>query len=395
MIKKFFLRCILIIRSAFSVIYINILILFSKSKNKNFFFFYYPRELTTGIHTFYIENLFENFLLDSTVMFGHKAHNMKLDKNYIYIKESFLKFILGVDIFISTAVCDKFIKKSKKIYLNHHIYDSPLVSFEKEQKLCERLSSYDVVFLASQNLIKLYYEMFARHKDDQTIKIPELKEIGYPKFDFHEKKIKSLNIEKKGSILVSPTGIHGYPKFSLMYDLKKLLSNLLDKTDFDVIYRPHPLNRYDSKILEIIDSFKKNKKFFYDESDDYTEIFAKSFCMITDQSDTAYMFAFLTMRPVVFYSNDSLENFINSEEKKIKSFNYRNLNYYINRDKIGIIINDVTSISDKIITLNNEYKKYETSILKFRNEIKYLGQSQRRFDEEIKSLISEEKKGNN
>jgi len=112
MFKKFFLRCILIIKSVFSVIYINILILFSKAKNKKIFFFYYPRELATGIHTFYIEDLFKNFLLDSTVMFGHKTHHMKLDKNYIYIKESFLKFILGVDIFISTAVCDKFIKNS-------------------------------------------------------------------------------------------------------------------------------------------------------------------------------------------------------------------------------------------------------------------------------------------
>ena len=156
MFKKFFLRYTLIIRSVFSVIYINILILFSKSKNKKFFFFYYPRELVTGIHTFYIKNLFENFLLDSTVMFGHKAHNMKLDKNYIYIKESFLKFILGVDIFISTTICDKFIKKSKKIYLNHHIYDSPLVSFEKEQKLCERLSSYDVVFFGLTKFDKTF-----------------------------------------------------------------------------------------------------------------------------------------------------------------------------------------------------------------------------------------------
>ena len=112
--------------------------------------------------------------------------------------------------------------------------------------------------------------------------------------------------------------------------------------------------------------------------------------MIADHSDTAYMFAFLTMCPVVFYSNDNLENFINSEEKKIKSYNYKSLNYFINRDKIGMIINDVSSISDKINILNKEYKKYESSILTFRSEIKYLGQSKKRFDEEIKSLISKE-----
>ena len=55
-----------------------------------------------------------------------------------------------------------------------------------------------------------------------------------------------------------------------------------------------------------------------------------------------------------------------------------------------MIINDVSSISDKINILNKEYKKYESSILTFRSEIKYLGQSKKRFDEEIKSLISKE-----
>ena len=56
-------------------------------------------------------------------------------------------------------------------------------------------------------------------------------------------------------------------------------------------------------------------------------------CLLTDQSDTAYMFAFLTMRPVVFFSNKNLDNFINSKEEKTNLYNYRNLNYFINREK--------------------------------------------------------------
>ena len=116
MFKLFFHRLDLVIRSIFSLLYINILILFSKIKKK-IFFFYYPRKLATGIHTFYIEDLFENYLLNYTVIFAHEAYHLKLGKRYIYIKENFLKFIFGVDIFMSTAVCDKFIKKSKKIYL--------------------------------------------------------------------------------------------------------------------------------------------------------------------------------------------------------------------------------------------------------------------------------------
>ena len=110
--------------------------------------------------------------------------------------------------------------------------------------------------------------------------------------------------------------------------------------------------------------------------------------MIADHSDTAYMFAFLTMCPVVFYSNDNLENFINSKEDQVKSYNYKNLNYFINRDKIGMIINDLSSISEKINILNTDYRKYIPLITKFRSEIKYLGRSKERFEEEIKNLIS-------
>ena len=389
MLNFFFHRLTLFIRSVFSAFYINILILLSRVKNKKIFFFYYPRKLATGIHTFYIEDFFKVFLPEVTIIYGHEAHNMKLGKSYIYIKETLLKYVLGVDIFMSTAVCDKFIKNNKKIYLNHHIYDSPLVSFEKEKHLCKRLSSYDLVFIASQNLIKLYYDMFKRHNNDKKIRMPVLKEIGYPKFDFLEKKIEDLNSDNKTNILISPTNIAADPKFSLMNDLVGLIKELLDKTDFNIIYRPHPMNRYDPKIWEIRDMFKDEENFYYDTSDDYTKVFSKSFCMIADHSDTAYMFSFLTMCPVVFYSNNHLENFINSKEEDVKVYNYKNLNYCINRDKIGIIINDLSSIVSKINTLSLEYKKYAPSILKFRSEIKYLGKSKKRFEEEIRNTLSQ------
>ena len=53
---------------------------------------------------------------------------------------------------MSSNLCDKFIKDSIKIYLSHDIYDAPLVTYDKEQKLCERFSQYDIIFLSSKNL---------------------------------------------------------------------------------------------------------------------------------------------------------------------------------------------------------------------------------------------------
>jgi hypothetical protein len=373
-------------KSLFSTIVINILIVYSKMNKKKIIFFYHPRKLLTGIHTFYIEDLFRDYHQNFVLIYGHISQK-KLGKNYFFIKEGYFRFLLNVDFFMTTVLCDKFINNSKKVYLNHHIYDSPVVNVEKEQKICEKFSSYDVIFLPSQNLIKLFKEMFARYNNSSKIKIPILKEIGYPKFDFLEKKIKKNVKGQINNILISPTGIYGYPDFTMIYNLKDLIDELICKTDFNIIFRPHPLNRHDPNILQINKFFETNAKFHYDTSEDYSSVYSKSMCLLTDQSDTAYMFAFLTMRPVVFFSNKNLDNFINTEEKKTRLYNYRNLNYFINREKIGIIINQDTPISEKINKLSHELKKYELSISKIKKDIKYLGQSKKRFDEEINNLI--------
>jgi len=197
-------------KSLFSTIVINILIVYSKMNKKKIIFFYHPRKLLTGIHTFYIEDLFRDYHQNFVLIYGHISQK-KLGKNYFFIKEGYFRFLLNVDFFMTTVLCDKFINNSKKVYLNHHIYDSPVVNVEKEQKICEKFSSYDVIFLPSQNLIKLFKEMFARYNNSSKIKIPILKEIGYPKFDFLEKKIKKNVKGQINNILISPTGIYGYP----------------------------------------------------------------------------------------------------------------------------------------------------------------------------------------
>ena len=93
-------------------------------------------------------------------------------------------------------------------------------------------------------------------------------------------------------------------------------------------------------------------------------------------------------------SNNNLNNFITTKEEKIKFYNYGNLNYFINREKIGIIINQDISVSEKINNLKHELKKYELSISKLKKDIKYLGQSMERFDDEIKDLMYTKQKFN-
>ena len=338
-----------------------------------------------GIHTFYVEDLLEEFRKSSVIIYGYNDIK-SLGKNYFFIKSGYLKFLLSVDIFMSANVSDGLIKKSKKIYLNHHIYDSPLVNFQKEQTLCRRLSKYDVIFLPSQDLIKLFNETFARYSSFANIKKPTLIEIGYPKFDFLEKKINSIK-SFKNCILISPTNIYADPNFSLFNELDELIAELIDNTEFNIILRPHPVNRKNPEILKIKNKFNNSNKFIYDISEDYSLTFSKSICLITDQSDTAYMFAFLTKHPVVFYSNKNLEYFINSEESEIKKYSYRNLKYFKNREKVGTIIHQAKFVSEKINKIKDDLKKYELSISELKKEIRYLGKSKKKFIEEINKLL--------
>ena len=63
------------------------------------------------------------------------------------------------------------------------------------------------------------------------------------------------------------------------------------------------------------------------------------------------------------------------------------MHYFINREKIGIIIRNINSVANEINKLEKELKNYEFSIMEIKKEIKYLGQSKKRFYEEINSLI--------
>ena len=100
--------------------------------------------------------------------------------------------------------------------------------------------------------------------------------------------------------------------------------------------------------------------------------------MISDLSGTSFTYSFLTKRPVIFLS---------LRERLFKK-QYRNLDYYKDRKKIGLVISDVKKMSPSIKTILNSNKKYEKSISILKNKIDYLGKSKIKTVEEIKNILS-------
>jgi len=312
-----------------------------------------------------------------SIIYGHEV-NKNVGKKYFYIKQGYLKFILNIDLFISNFVCDVFTKNSIKIFMHHDIYDSPLVNDTKEKELFQRLIKYDYLFLPSRKSKIMFQNFFKKYNFDFKNKIPRLMETGYPKLDYLKENIQSYK-STNNSIVIAPTNPFTFGKLSMCNYLDELIDILLTNIESEIIFRPHPSNRKERKVIEIEKKFNKNPNFNLDISDNYLNIYLKSYCLITDLSGTAYTYAFLTKKPVIFFSKN---------EKLINNLGYNKLAFFEDREKIGIVIQNLSEIIYTVKNIKFIEKKIKNSIDLLEKDLSNLGNSKNR----IKQLINEIKK---
>jgi len=325
--------------SIFNLFLLNIYLFLKKIfSKKKVIFFYHPKENLTKIHSYYMEDFL--FKFDKyEIIFGSKI----LILRYFYIKESLLPYIYNIDIFLSNNVCNNFTHHSKRVYFHHDIYDTPLVEKKKEKELKKRLTKYDFVFLASKKSKYIFEKIFSNLK-----KKPKLLYLGYyPKLNY----LLNKNLVRKKinrNIIIAPTNFNGFPKLTMQPYLETLIKNLL-KIDYKIIYRPHPSNVKEKKVLALEKNFKNFKNFKLDTSSNYFNSYSSSNFMITDISGTAYTYAFFTKNPVFFFSPN---------EKRIKNSYYKNLSYFNDRNKIGkVFLKDKLMIAFFLKNKNNIFKK--------------------------------------
>ena len=289
-------------KAFFSLIKLNLVILLSKIffPKKIIIFFYWPKKHMIQNEN-YIEDLFDNLGKNFLVIFGFNSSNVAQHKHQYYIKYGSLKYIYNVDIFYDNVCVDLFTNKSIRIFMHHDIYDSPIIEKKKESNLFKRLIKYDFIFLSNNKNMLMFKNIFKKHNSDLNNKIPNLMEAGYPKLDYLKKKIKQNELIKN-DIIVAPTLYNHVEKYSMFDDLKKIIEILLINTTSKVIFRPHPTNKKTPIVLKIEKNFKNEKNFRFDTNNDYFDTYTKSMCLITDISGTAYTYAFLTKKPVIFFS---------------------------------------------------------------------------------------------
>ena len=264
--------------------------------------------------------------------------------NFFLIKPTYLKFLYGVDLFLSNNVCDKFTINSVKVYIHHDIYDTPLVENHKEKKLLVKLKKYNFIVVASKDSKKIFEKLF---KNNQDVKIVIFK---YLKINYILDKIKNNKKKNKTSILIAPTNYLSFPKISIQSKLNILFSKLL-KNNYEIIYRPHPSNMDDYKVISLKEKFEKYNNFYFDNSSDYLNSYEKSDYLLTDISGTAYTYVVTTKKPVFFLT-------INNSY--IRALKYNELNYFKNMNKVGWKINS----AEKIIQILKNKAKIDSKIKK-------------------------------
>jgi hypothetical protein len=366
-----------VVRNIYSVLILSLIIIYFKLKKKKIIFFYHPKKILTLIHKYYIEDLLEDMSENYSTIYGHEV-NKNIGKKYFYIKQGYLKFILNIDLFISNNVCDVFTKNSIRIYMHHDIYDTPLVSDKKEKELFLRLIKYDYLFLPNRQSIIMFQNFFKKNNSDFKNKIPRIMETGYVKLDYLRKNIHLDKTIKNNSIIIAPTNPFAIEKLSIFNYLDELIDILLANVKFEIMFRPHPSNRKDQKILKIVRTFKNNKNFYFDISENYSNTYSKSCCLITDLSGTAYTYAFFTKKPVIFCSKN---------EKLINELGYHKLAYFKDREKIGIIIQDLKQIKNTMDNIKFIEKKIKNSNDLLEKQMNYLGNSKIRIKQLIRKIL--------
>ena len=286
--------------------------------------------------------------------------------------------------FFSVNVCDKFIRKSVKIYMHHDVSTAPLVDINKEKELQKRLLNYNYIFVPEKKSQLMFEDLFLDNPFNFK-KVPVILSVGYCKLDYLIKKIEAhKNLEKY--IVIAPTDYRHVDELTIFDDLKNIIQILLNNSKYKIVFRPYPGNKKADKVLEIKNQFLNNKNFVFDLSDNYFDIYANSVCLITDISGTAFTFAYATGKPVIFFSK---------MEKSLNSLGFSKLEYFKDRKKIGVIAETPNEILSFIKNLAEIKKKIIITNKNLLEQIHYLGKSKQRIKEVVDKIVTKNYKNIN
>ena len=370
--------------SVYSILYINLFVFFKRILNSKIkiIFVYFPVKSDQKAILNFVNSI--NSLENCIVIYGYNLstkNEIKKNTNSFFLDLGYLKFINKIDIFLSNYVVHEYPLAKEIIYINHDIYDTPMVDLGEEDDLYSALTKCSYIFLSSDLQITLLKDkIYEYSKAKNLINKTKLINTGYLKLDYVNNKLKNYKA-KEDSIILAPTLSIRLRDFNLNSHLYEIIETILNNTELNLIYRPHPADIYNpllkKNVENISKSFNSNKKFYLDDNPSYLESYARSKFLITDLSGTAYTYTFSTLKPVIFYSHNDVN--------LLKINNFNDLYFFKDRDKVGKIIKNTNNLKE---ILNFDFHGVKKTILDLRNlRIKYFANSTKQSLLSIKEIL--------
>ena len=366
-------KIISLLKTILSLIKISLKI---RNNKKKTIFFYFPVKAYYQNIIDISERLRKERNLNLFLIYNKSSYDiLKNNKNSYFLDINYLKFIpfsnfflKRVNLFISSYVNYVFLPQTKNIYICHDIADSPMVNLNLEKKIFLSLGKLHYIFLSSSTVVEYFRRKFLQFGHNVN-DIPALINTGYLKLDKVMKELKKIK-NTKSHILLAPTFSVQMKNYNMSGKLDIIIDNILH-TGEKIIFRPHPLDltpRGKHKdIKKIVEKYKNNSNFFYDDSYSYMDSYSKAKMLITDFSGTAYTFAYSTLRPVVFFSKN---------ENKFSKTKIADLFYYKDRLSVGLVCQNIKQLLNSIAKINEKKDYNKNKIFNLRKKrIKYVNRS--------------------
>jgi len=294
---------------------------------------------------------------------------------------------ITIDACICLGVIDDMPVDTKIIYFVHDIHDSAISYVDKVLRI---MPTYDCIFLPNHFTLERIKEQLLAGRQKYSGNGNMNKEIcliagGYPKLDSNLRYFKKHKQHSK-TIIYASTVIQDMADIVSLPHGDEIIGAVLNNiTDYHLVFRPHPATLGSPEVKHIVGKYRKHPRFIFDDNASfYMDNYSKSTLMITGMSGTAYTYAFTTSRPVIFFSHN--------ESEVLERFgSYR---YFIDREKVGCVVQNVGELIDKIKMLLSAQGDYAEKIQEYRDSfICNVGKSEEYFVDNIEDILAGNKHG--
>ena len=339
------------------LLYSSLNFLFTQFKKKRDFVFFSESHNYKSDYIDLLNNLDKSSFSTSLITSDINEYYDLKKNNYdvYYIGKGFLRVVIFNFIscnYMIMTMTDLGNNLNKSLFCKNYVYFFHCMHSTHKIYTPKAFDNYDIIFVIGE----FQSEEIKKNEVINNLPPKKIYKTGYFYLDYLVKN-SNKSISEKKCILFAPSW--NYDEDNLFNKHGDSIINNLIKSDFNVIFRPHPeiIKRNKSKFDYVVSKFDNNKNFILDVNASNVQSMEKASLLITDNSSISIEYSFAFYRPVIFLDY----------KEKIHNKNFHSISRYTFEDEfkkeIGLSvkiedINKLSFICDNAIK-DNKSDKYK------------------------------------